>query len=59
MKRTWGEYEKASTTTWGTSWYYMRIKQDAVNYESKIKQTPTHVWHKTKTWSINHSNCNI
>ena len=49
MKRTWGEYEKASTTTWGTSWYYMRIKQDAVNYESKIKQTPTHVWHKTKT----------
>jgi len=52
MKRKWGEHEKASTTIWDTVWYYIEIKQDAVNYESKIKQTPAYIWHKANICKI-------
>ena len=36
MKRKWGKYGEVSTT-WGADWYYMRIPQGAVRYESLMK----------------------
>ena len=39
----------------------MRITQDTVRYESKVKQTSAHVHHEANiytTWDIDHSNHN-
>ena len=37
IREKWEKYDEASTTIWGANWYYMRIEQDTVNYESEIK----------------------
>jgi len=40
----------------------MRIIQGIVKYKLQMKQTPTHVQHKTNTykiWDIDHGNYNI
>ena len=60
MRKTWGKV-KALTTIWDTNWYYMREMQGTVNYKSQMKQTPTHIQHKTnicRIWGIDYSNHN-